>query len=581
MASARAQGSLRGGALMRFTRFLLRLYTGTLRGASGFIARRLRNNFYLLLAALFTFFVLADVLFLHAVVEMQQRAYDLVVKNRIIKPRPDNEIIIVDVNEASLSVMAKEYGRWPWPRQVFGEFVENVERQKPKGIVFDILFSDPDVFNGDSDVYFNEVIAGTTNTFFPMLRLPEAHDTLSQLRPDMIPGIKPMEGETPENRPIAMILPFFKAALEGGRLGTHNIFTASDGVVRSYPVFLDAHGWRIPSLPTRIGEVLGWQTPPRQEILLNWRGKPFTYRYVSFSDVYLDMLNKDRKRPQDEFAGKIVIIGSTAPSLFDIKATSMARQFPGVEVLATAIDNVKHGDFIRVPHSHWPVLLAALIILWGTAFAFFRDAEADRFAKIFGFSQIGLLIISYLTINFTNFYFNLAGPVFIAFVYFSIAKLYAVAAAKTLERNVYAQSLREGPSVEATMAMFEIRTQDELALPAFLRTLKKAVQKKGTFPKDVEMMRGTQRGIWGVLDNLLIVTWVHDVGDETARKLVDRESNELAAIMPSLVEDSRITEESLQDHTIHVMNLGIDGAHPTEPAWRKLFAETLEKMRTT
>ena len=566
---------------MKFTRILLRLYTGALRGASGFLARRLKNNFYLLLAGMFTLFVLADVFFLHAVVEMQQKAYDLVIKNRIIKPKPDNEIIIVDVNEASLSAMAKDYGRWPWPRQVFGEFVENVERQNPKGIVFDILFSDPDVFNSDSDVYFNEVIAGTNNTFFPMLRLPEANDSLSQLRPNMIPGIKPMAGETPQDRPIAMILPFFKAALEGGRLGTHNIYPDSDGVARAYPVFHNAYGWRILSLPARIGEVLGWQSPPRQEILLNWRGKPFTYRYVSFSDVYLDMLNKDRKRPQDEFAGKIVIIGSTAPSLFDIKSTSMAKQFPGVEILATAIDNVKHGDFIRVPHSRWPVLLAALIILWGTAFAFFRDVEADRFAKIFGFSQIGLLIISYLTINFTNFYFNLAGPVFIAFVYFSIAKLYAMAAAKALERNVYAQSLREGPSVAATMAMFEIRTQDELALPAFLRTLKKAVQKTGTFPRDVEMMRGSQRGIWGVLDNLLIVSWAHRVGDEQARQLVEREANELVAAMPRLVEASRIAGESLQDHTIHVMSLGVDGAHPTEPAWRQLFAATLEKMRTT
>lgn len=566
---------------MKFTRILLRLYTGALRGASGFLARRLRNNLYLLLAGLFTLFILADVFFLHAVVEMQQKAYDLVIKNRIIKPKPDNEIIIVDVNEASLSAMAKDYGRWPWPRQVFGEFVENVERQNPKGIVFDILFSDPDVFNSDSDVYFNEVIAGTNNTFFPMLRLPEANDSLSQLRPNMIPGIKPMAGETPQDRPIAMILPFFKAALEGGRLGTHNIYPDSDGVARAYPVFHNAYGWRILSLPARIGEVLGWQSPPRQEILLNWRGKPFTYRYVSFSDVYLDMLNKDRKRPQDEFAGKIVIIGSTAPSLFDIKSTSMAKQFPGVEILATAIDNVKHGDFIRVPHSRWPVLLAALIILWGTAFAFFRDVEADRFAKIFGFSQIGLLIISYLTINFTNFYFNLAGPVFIAFVYFSIAKLYAMAAAKALERNVYAQSLREGPSVAATMAMFEIRTQDELALPAFLRTLKKAVQKTGTFPRDVEMMRGSQRGIWGVLDNLLIVSWAHRVGDEQARQLVEREANELVATMPRLVEASRIAGESLQDHTIHVMSLGVDGAHPTEPAWRQLFAATLEKMRTT
>jgi len=566
---------------MKLTRFLLRLYTGTLRRASGFLARRLKNNFYLLLAGLFTLFVLADVFFFHTVVDMRHKAYDVVIKNRIIKPQADNQILIVDVNEASLAAMAKDYGRWPWPRQVFGEFVENLQAQKPTAIVFDILFSDPDMYNADSDVYFNDVIAATDNTFFPMLRLPEANDSLSQLRPTMIPGIQPVPGDTPQEHTIAMVLPFFKAAMEGGRLGAHNILPDSDGVARSYPVFHNAYGWRIPSSPSRVAEVLGWRVPDRQDILLNWRGKPFTYRYVSFSDVYLDMLNKDRKRPQDEFADKIVILGSTAPSLFDIKPTSMARQFPGVEILATAIDNIKHDDFIRVPNSRWPVVLAALVILWLTAFAFFKDVEADRFAKMFGFSQIGLLAISYFTINFTNFYFNLAGPVFIAFVYFSIAKLYAFATAKALERNVVAQSLREGSSVVATMAMFDFRSDDELALPAFLRNLKKAIEKTGGLPKDVEMMRGSQRGIWGVLDNLLIVSWAHAPGDDAVGAAVERESNELLGMMPKLVEGARIAGETLQDHTMHSMGLGRDGAHPTEPEWRQLFAETLEKMRTT
>ncbi len=566
---------------MKLSRILLRLYTQTLHFATEYLARKLKNNFYLLLAALFTLFILVDVLFLHSVVDMRQKAYDVVIKNRFIKPAPDSEIVIVDVNEASLSAMAKDYGRWPWPRQVFGEFVENLAQQKPRAVVFDILFSDPDVFNADSDAAFNDAIAATDNTFFPMLRLPEVHDHLSQLRPNMIPGVKPAPGEAQQDVPIAMVLPFFKAALQGGRLGTHNIYPDPDGVARAYPMTHAAYGWRIPSMPVRIAEVLGWRIPERQEILLNWRGKPFTYRYVSFSDVYLDMLNKHRKRPADEFAGKIVIIGSTAPSLFDIKVTSMAKQFPGVEILATAIDNVKHDDFIRVPNSRWPVFLAALLILWLTAWAFYQDVEADRFAKIFGFSQIGLLAISYLTINFSNYYFNLAGPVFIAFIYFSVAKLYAMAAAKALERNVVAQSLREGASVIATMAMFEIITKDELALPAFLRTLKKAAEKAGTYPKDVEMMRGSQRGIWGVLANMLIVTWAHGNSDEQARLLVEREANDLVEAMPRLVAAATIAGEKLQDHTIHTLPLGVEGAHPTEPEWRQLFAETLGKMRKT
>ena len=88
--------------------------------------RRLRNNFYIILAALFTFFVLVDASVFHIGQNMRDKAFDLMVKNRIVKPLPDKDIVIVDINEASLATMAGEYGRWPWPRQVMGEFLEHI-----------------------------------------------------------------------------------------------------------------------------------------------------------------------------------------------------------------------------------------------------------------------------------------------------------------------------------------------------------------------------------------------------------------------------------------------------------------------
>src|SRR5581483_9761692 len=450
----------------------LRAYAAAYRGASSFLARRLRNNFYLHLAGLFSLFVLLDVLFLHRIVDMRQATYDLVVKNRIVKPAPDPSLVIVDIDEKSLAAMAKEYGRWPWPRQVLGEFVENVAQQKPKAIVFDILFSDPDVFNVDSDAYFNEVIARTPNVFFPYLRLPSKDDALSQLKIEMIPGAFRTESAQ-DNRTIAVVLPYFKAALSGGRLGTFNVEPDADGIIRKYPIWLEAYGWQLPSLPLRVGQALGAPPPARHSPLLNWRGPAFSYKYVSFSDVYLDALNKQRTRPPNEFADRIVLIGSTAAGLGDIKPTSTARQFPGLEIVATAIDNVIHNDFIRVPATRWPYFVVALLIVWGTAIAFYRAVEPDLFARVFGLSQIGLLVISYLSINFSNFFFNLTGPVFLGFVYFSIAKVYAIATARALERNVVAESLRGGGTRIATMAVFQIAGRDDTSTAIFMRALKK------------------------------------------------------------------------------------------------------------
>jgi CHASE2 domain-containing sensor protein len=557
---------------------LLRAYTGAYRAVSGFLARKLSNNFYLHLAGLFSLFALADVLFLHQIVDMRQKSYDLVVKNRLLKPAADPDIVIVDIDEKSLAAMAKEYGRWPWPRQVLGEFLEHVAQQQPAGVVFDILFSDPDVFNPDSDAYLNEALAGTDRAFLAYLRLPAKDDGLSQLRPEMIPGAV----KTPlarDGATVAAVMPFFPAALDSGRLGTINVEPDADGVVRQYPGWIEAHGWQLPSLPMRVAQAQGWNIPARQSILLNWRGKPFSYRYASFSDVYLDMLSKNKTRPPDEFKGRIVLVGTTAAGLGDIKPTSVSRQFPGVEILATAIDNVKHSDFIRVPTNRWPYLLVALLVLWGTALGFYRSMEPELFARVFGLSQIGLLVVSYLSINFSNFFFNLTGPVFLGFIYFSVCKVYAVATARALERNVVVESLNGPGSQVATMAVFQIAGRDDKSTGIFMRALKKTVERSGKLPKDVEVLRGKQRGVFGLFESMLVVAWVYSGDDEAQRAMVDAEVQSLASALPTLVERNRIAGEAVESRAIHHLALGGAEGKVTPAEWRRLFGEALARMQ--
>lgn len=168
-----------------------------------FIVEKWKYKTYLFLAAAFSLAILTDAVFFQLIEKMRHAGFDMMLRYRIFAPEPDKEIIIVDIDEASLASMVKEYGRWPWPRQVLGEFLEHLELQKPKAVVFDILFSDPDVYNPDSDAYFDAVVAETKNTFFPLLRLDEANDSLSQVKPAMLPGVTPISGRrkrTPPSR---------------------------------------------------------------------------------------------------------------------------------------------------------------------------------------------------------------------------------------------------------------------------------------------------------------------------------------------------------------------------------------------
>ena len=536
------------------------------------LARWWKYSFYLYLAGLFSVFAVLDTMVLHYTSEMRQAAFDTMVRYRLVVPKPDPDIVIVDINEASLAAMARDYGRWPWPRQVLGEFVEQIEKQQPKAVVFDILFSDADVYNPDSDAYFNDAIAATNNTFFPMLRLDPSSDSLSQIKPAMIPGVTPLPGAQADAT-VAVVLPHFQAALDGGRLGLHNIYPDADNVARRYSVYRDDYGWKLPSLPARIAQELGWGEPPAQEVLLNWRGKPFTYRYVSFSDLFADMGNKEKKRPQDEFKGKIVIIGSTAPSLFDIKATPLDRMHPGVEILATAIDNFKHGDALRFPEARFPYLLLTLTIVWLTAWSFYRNTGRDKIDRVFGLSQFILVGISYASINLTNTYINLTGPVTVGLAFFTLARLYAMATGKALEQSMVRAATARSGDLHASLLLIRLDTERNVISAAALEKIRHGLEKTGTLAKGVDVLRGDQKGLWDLLEKTIAVSWIAEAQDADAQAAIRRDIDALLTALPTILQRYLARPDNAASHFVH--HGQIAGGDAARVGWRMMFAEAL------
>jgi len=546
------------------------------------ITRKLQNNFYLYLCALLSVMILLDASVFHIGENMRNRSFDLMVKNRIVKAKVDPDIVIVDINEASLNAMAKEYGRWPWPRQVFGEFVENIESQNPKAIVFDILFSDADVYNPDSDTYFNDVIAGTSNTFFPMLRLSPASDNLSKITPDMIPGLKRqfknVNGEpvSAVKKPIAIVLPHFEAALNSKRLGTHNIYADADGIAREYRLWHNENGWLLPSLPLAVANFAQQNSlPTPQDMLINWRGKAFTYPYVSFSDVYADMASKVKKRAPNEFTNKIVIIGSTAPSLFDIKATAMAKEFPGVEILATAIDNVKHVDYLHVWRGKTPYVLMSLILIWLTALAFYHNVDRDKVTKVFGSSQITLLGLSYIALNFTNTYLDITGPITWAIMYFSVAKIYALANDRAMQR-LLANDIESGKKGAAILLMPIVIDSEVPFSDSMLKMLQNNITQRCTLPATVERLKGTQSGIWGLFTDMITVSWAYPHDNVIEAEKANADATQLGLQLKTILQNTGMPNDTTVRYTQHTGVLNAEKAMDSQ--WRGLFAQAIIKL---
>ncbi len=78
-------------------------------------------------------------------------------------------------------------------------------------------------------------------------------------------------------------------------------------------------------------------------LLLNYRGPRRTFPYVSAADILLD------RAPPEVVRDKIVLVGTSAAGLPELRATPLDPATPGVEIHATAIDNLLRGDFLQSP----------------------------------------------------------------------------------------------------------------------------------------------------------------------------------------------------------------------------------------
>jgi hypothetical protein len=127
------------------------------------------------------------------------------------------------------------------------------------------------------------------------------------------------------------------------------------------------------------------------------------------------------------------------------------------------------------------------------------------------------------------------------------------------------------------MAVFHIRGRDDTTNAVFMRALKKVVERMGRAPKDVELLRGKQRGVFGLFETMMVVSWIYPREDETQRRTVETDVQSLMAAMPELIRANRIGGETLEEQGLHRLALGAEGqVAPAE--WRRLFAETLARI---
>ena len=322
---------------------------------------------------------------------------------QIAKPRipVGNPVVIVDIDEASLNTI----GQWPWPRTIVAKLVERIARGGAAAIGLDIVFAEPDrtspnllvqtlpqlseaarieLMNApDHDEVLAAILRRTRTVLGQSAYNPRPDDTREALAPKA--SFATLGGDPSpyliEYPGLLSNLPLLEKAAVGR--GMFTVLPDPDGLVRRVPIVMKAGGEMIPSLNADMLRVATGQTTyviktgeagvqsvvlAGTEIPTDANAQLWIYfsphnpkRFVSAASVI------NGKVPDKTFAGKLVLIGTSATGLFDVKSTPIEPVMPGVELHAQALENILSRTALKRPGYTIGAELTLAVVV-GTAF---------------------------------------------------------------------------------------------------------------------------------------------------------------------------------------------------------------------
>ncbi|WP_299984365.1 CHASE2 domain-containing protein [uncultured Ruegeria sp.] len=321
-----------------------------------------------------------------------------------ISPRsfdPDLPVRVVDIDEKSLTA----WGQWPWPRTQLGQMVERLGDYGAAAIAFDVLFAEPDRYSPirllqdpslsgilqvdrsavdlDNDIKFAAEIAK-----WPVVLGVAARASESTL--DIVPkaglveiGENPAAGLIGVSHWTSLAPPLGESAAGVGGVNVSPL--GGLGVVRRVPVLWSGPGGVMPGLGVEalrvaIGETVYFAEGSQDElgIMLEVGVGNFLlpttengeiwvrYRrdnpglYLSADDVMRDV---DDPALRAEIEGRIILIGTSAAGLFDMRETALGESVPGVSIHAQIIEQIILGDMLSRSDVTAALELLAFVIL--------------------------------------------------------------------------------------------------------------------------------------------------------------------------------------------------------------------------
>jgi adenylate cyclase len=316
----------------------------------------------------------------------------------ILKPKPSPEqVVIIDIDEKSLNKL----GQWPWPRTILARLVDFAANAGAAAIGFDVQFPEND---RTSPANVADVVESYDAATAGKLRAMKSNDEVfgeAMAKARVVLGqsgshreIKQWHASKIETSAIATLgpdparfidtypglvrnVPELEASAKGR--GMVSINPEKDGIVRKLPFIMKAQDLLLPAFGLELIRVAtgqatiliksensgvaslnlaGVQMPADRNAKAWVHFRPHNQNiFFSASDVL------ENKVPPQVFKGRIVLVGTSAAGLFDIKATPVDPAMPGVEIHAQLINAILTQSLLKRPAwaSGMEVILTVLI----------------------------------------------------------------------------------------------------------------------------------------------------------------------------------------------------------------------------
>ena len=300
-----------------------------------------------------------------------------------LSPTPlsaDSSIVLILLDGGSMNQLP-----FPVPRQLYSDVLGLLQDWGANAVGFDILFDLPSVYSVTEDSIFGSVSSdGRTVFVMSLLQRKDGSTVPENATIDISGDFSDLDSAYSCIPPCQMI------TQSAPLLGSSNDIQDPDGVFRNIRLLSATPSGIAPSLPV----ALAWLALGKPEIYvdndrfilgdnsyaiddncrlqLKFHGPAGTYRSLPLVDLVaaLNARATGLACPVDSslFDGALVLIGYAAPALYDLKPTPYSAQCPGVEVLATALDNLLNGESIYHLRSCVAVIAALLVSLFAALF---------------------------------------------------------------------------------------------------------------------------------------------------------------------------------------------------------------------